>query len=248
MVLLQAMLKLVGASEDKELLFNQLDPRKSPSENIYSRMNRADFQTILPTRWVKGPILDTYGMYLTSQAQLKVFIPSVFFINKMMVKGRRPEQRKYDFDRAKCWTKGLDIHVVNRVILPMLRGTDHWCCYLVDMDSQEIIEYDSRPAKLDNNRVTALRRWVSDESAKSRGEQHRLNTVKWKARVGVCPQQSNGYDCGVFVACLMRSLAMNMPFTFSQGTIDIERANIALHLLKYFATTNPNRAVGSVEE
>eukprot|EP01138_Halocafeteria_seosinensis_P014196 gb/GECG01014495.1/.p1 GENE.gb/GECG01014495.1/~~gb/GECG01014495.1/.p1 ORF type:complete len:241 (+),score=15.58 gb/GECG01014495.1/:1-723(+) len=191
---------------------------------------------------------DTYGMYLTSQAQLKVFIPSVFFKNKMMVKGRRPEQRKYDSDSAKCWTKGLDIHVVNRVILPMLRGTDHWCCYLVDMDSEQIIEYDSHPANMDNNRVTALRRWVSDESAKSRGEQHRLNTVKWKARVGVCPQQSNGYDCGVFVACLMRSLAMNMPFTFSQGTIDIERANIALHLLKYFATTNPNRAVGSVEE
>eukprot|EP01138_Halocafeteria_seosinensis_P015890 gb/GECG01016216.1/.p1 GENE.gb/GECG01016216.1/~~gb/GECG01016216.1/.p1 ORF type:complete len:164 (+),score=16.39 gb/GECG01016216.1/:1-492(+) len=52
---------------------------------------------------------------------------------------------------------------------------------------------------------------------------------------GVCPTQRNHIDCGPLVACVMRSLAWDLPFDFSQETIDVERANIALQLIKAFA-------------
>jgi Ulp1 family protease len=45
------------------------------------------------------------------------------------------------------------------------------------------------------------------------------------------PQQSNGYDCGIFVCCYAECLSAGQDFDFSQKEMDDIRVCIALELL-----------------
>jgi sentrin-specific protease 1 len=46
-----------------------------------------------------------------------------------------------------------------------------------------------------------------------------------------CPEQENGYDCGVFVCMFMRSIALRQSFNFNQKDMRGIRYHMAMEII-----------------
>jgi len=60
----------------------------------------------------------------------------------------------------------------------------------------------------------ALGNWYKRDRAEKKGED--LHADEWPIEYWDCPQQENGFDCGVFVAKYCECLGRGDDFSFSQ--------------------------------
>lgn len=140
------------------------------------------------------------------------------------------------------WHEDIDVHLLDRIIVPVHDARrQHWWCIDINILKNTIIHYDSLPV-VDKNGSTMrsyysseldmVRQWLSDETARKRGEPQRWDTKNWEVKEGTCPRQYNGVDCGLFVTALMRCLATGRAFNYSHQDMDKERAHVAVQVLQ----------------
>jgi len=107
-----------------------------------------------------------------------------------------------------------------KIIVPVHDGGNHWTLIEINFQGKSIEYYDSLGGD-GRKYVIAIFQYIEDEYQKLfNRELPQSNT--WSLITGrrETPQQSNGYDCGVFVCLFAETITRNVPPNFSQSDIN----------------------------
>jgi sentrin-specific protease 1 len=127
--------------------------------------------------------------------------------------------------------KGKDIHAgCDRVIFPIHRP-GHWTCAMVDVAGKRIVYLDSMSNGSEDPEVPeALAEWYKLDRAEKKQED--LPIEDWPIEYWDCPQQRNGYDCGVFAAKFCDYLGRAAELSFGQEHMALFRERIVADICR----------------
>eukprot|EP01138_Halocafeteria_seosinensis_P012988 gb/GECG01013266.1/.p1 GENE.gb/GECG01013266.1/~~gb/GECG01013266.1/.p1 ORF type:complete len:524 (+),score=72.65 gb/GECG01013266.1/:1-1572(+) len=223
------LLDILDESKDEDEMLSRIDSQFVIRKKMFA---------IRDGEWLNDEIVNTGVGYIRHRTQeegrLKVWVTNSFFMNSLYY-----NERQYKYGNVRRWTRRakIDITELDRVVVPINLGSVHWICACIFLKDKEIVSYDSMGRSTRYPELQVLRRWVSDETADKKGESNRWDTSSWTLRAAdpeVVPQQHNGCDCGVFMYCICRSLALGQPFDFSQKDMAYERRNLVLQLVRHY--------------
>jgi len=151
---------------------------------------------------------------------------SSFFISKLM--GTDGETSSYDAVRR--WTKNINLFAMRLVLAPVCIGNKHWCLIAVDMEQKTVRYYDSMggPGLV---YLRALLRYLGDEHQDKKGVPFDAAGWTMVPTTRDTPQQSNGYDCGVFASYCALYLANDVDPAFSQEDVPLLRRRMMMDIL-----------------
>lgn len=152
---------------------------------------------------------------LSSQRD-RIHFYSSFFYTKLTQGGA------YLHKNVARWSKmaKIDVSELDKIILPVHVGHNHWCCAIINIREKQLEYYDS----LGGTNPTCLqylRRYVEDEVRAHRPERLAALAIdSWREiNVKAIPQQNNGSDCGVFTLKFADYASENRPFTFTYKSV-----------------------------
>lgn len=165
--------------------------------------------------------------------QDRVHFFSSFFYTKLSGDGGAGG---YNYKNVSRWLKRCkaDISALDKIVLPVHVGHNHWCLAVANLKLRRFEYYDSLGG--DNPEcLRFLRRYVSDEMAAQCGpgkaKDSGVDSSSWvDVTVKGIPQQHNGSDCGVFTCIFANYVAENRPFDFSYRDMPYFRRRIALDI------------------
>ena len=187
--------------------------------NLYDCILRqCDLDCLQPQRWLNDNIIEFYLQYLSSyippdRKDILYIPPSTTFL---MLQG--------GLEVAKSVSESLDLQEYSTVFFALndnanpesLYGGTHWSSLVVDVQSSHCIHYDS---SIGSNTHVAQRfaRVLSGIFAKDVTLDHARD----------CPQQDNGYDCGLF--CIYTASSI-FPYHQAVSRKDTERVFLPHHV------------------
>lgn len=164
--------------------------------------------------------------YALPHHRARVHFFSSFFYTKLSENG-------YTYKSVSRWTKRAKINILDldKIVLPVHVGQNHWCCAIINLAEKQFEYYDSlggsNPTCLRN-----LRRYVEDEvKTYNPTKLQELKLDTWKeVHVKGIPQQNNGSDCGVFTLKFADYASEGLPFNFTHRDMPYFRRRIALEI------------------
>jgi sentrin-specific protease 1 len=106
------------------------------------------------------------------------------------------------------------------VVIPVHLGV-HWCCGFIDFRRKTLELYDSMGfSEIAFFRV--MRDYLESESQDKLGKPFDL-TGWTNVKTNQCPQQDNGYDCGMFALKFADYRSRDKEFSFTQDDINYFR-------------------------
>ena len=115
----------------------------------------------------------------------------------------------------------------------------HWIVVRVDMINKTLIRIDSlnpirtkKTSGNDDDIIGNMFKFLQDENLKQKGIP--LNVDEWLIINSIpCPQQQNGYDCGVFAMMFMDVMIEQIPLNvITQSNMANYRIKIGLDLMR----------------
>ena len=107
----------------------------------------------------------------------------------------------------------IDIEKLKILVFPINSGM-HWFTANVNMIDKVVCIYDSMHEPSSLQKLSYIR----DSSVKCVVEYLKdlfnISYNNWRFRYKMCPQQPNGYDCGIHTCMHMFSLCMNVPLDY----------------------------------
>jgi sentrin-specific protease 1 len=198
-------------------------------------MTGGDFNRLAPGEWLNDTVVDAYiGLLRDRPDATGTLILDSFFFDSIYTGG--PNQRNtYEYDGGRTRAKRVETSTrgrlktladVSRFIIPMNINNNHWLCVVVDVEKNTIEWCDSlRIAP--GGRLRALLKWLSED----RDKKGLLAIKRWKVTENAGPEQTNGFDCGVFMLVCMEYRLENRRIDYDQRHMDALRKLIALRLL-----------------
>lgn len=200
-------IKLVPLISDKDLsLVNSTLQRKDNvvlfnKDNI--EVSTRDFKTLAPKRWLNDTIIEFFMKYVERNTPQTLAFNSFFYSNL--------SQRGYQGVRRWMKKKKVEIKDLKKILTPINLNQSHWALGLIDLERKRIIYVDSLsrgPSSMSLAILNNLKDYVIEESKNTMGQDFELVH-------GNCPQQSNGYDCGIFVCMNALYLSHDSELTFN---------------------------------
>mmetsp|Transcript_4881 Transcript_4881/g.10776 ORF Transcript_4881/g.10776 Transcript_4881/m.10776 type:complete len:425 (-) Transcript_4881:19-1293(-) len=225
--------------EERELAVHALDDRGSPDEVLVSRFSvdvtRRQLSCLLPSTWLNDEVVNFYCKLLQERCDRAAgsstpscWFTNTFFWGKLSGEGGR----SYSYKDVKRWTvrAKVDIFTKDFVIFPINVNSMHWTCGAINLRDKCFYYLDSMDQSPPSTFVPFLRRYLNDEHLARKGTP--LEGVDSWCRVHIeVPQQSNGYDCGVFTCCFAECLASGAGFAFDQDDIHDMRLRLAARIV-----------------
>jgi len=115
---------------------------------------------------------------------------------------------------------------MKKVFIPVHLGA-HWCLAIINMDNRNILYYDS-VGTTNRNCTKCLRKYLRDEAST---KSVKLNLDEWEDKFLGAPQQTNGYDCGMFMLCYADRASLDLPVDFSQQHMAAMREQLLARIL-----------------
>lgn len=138
----------------------------------------------------------------------------------------------YGHEKVCRWTKNVDIFSKKKIFIPIhLEEENHWCLACIDFEEKSIKYYDSLGGRNFKCLKLILQYLVFEHFHKKKKE-FLPNGWSLKNMTTQCPQQSNLWDCGVFVCTFAEYLARDEHFNFSQKDMSKFRKKIKLEIKK----------------
>lgn len=202
--------------------------KRNPSSNprISNRFKLSiylkDLQTLAPTKWLNSSVIEFF-LKVIEDENPRVVSFSPFFITKLSESG---------YTSVKRWMKmkKKDIKTdVDKILVPINVNGNHWVCAMVDLQKDKIFYLDSlcttRNSPTAFRYMQRLKDYVIQESGGSMGKD--LEMIHLES-----PQQSNGYDCGIFTLMNLLQLANDEAIVLNQNNANDFRFHIANEILK----------------
>ena len=213
-----------------------------PSEKLLIEKYNIDIsvnkiKTLRDNSWLNDEMVNFYMKMLNDREEQllakypgkrKSYFFNSFFTNRLVDN----ETGGYCYDNVKRWTKkaGIDnIMELERIFFPVNVNNTHWTLAVVYISEKKVLYYDSMGGR-GQRYVEGLLRWVVDEAS----TKHKIvvNKSEWSLERGVCPQQQNGYDCGVFTVVCADFLADDLPLTYEQKNMSMFRHKVGSFILR----------------
>jgi sentrin-specific protease 1 len=150
-----------------------------------------------------------------------------FFITKLLIC-----DNCYTYLNVTRWTKTIDIFEMDKIFFPINLNNEHWAMAVVFMRRKRICYYDSLSWNGEKY-VNGLMQWVQDEGINKKNGM-RVDAAEWELsyKESNVPQQTNGYDCGVFSIICADFISDDLPLIYSQDHMDKFRKQIASAILR----------------
>lgn len=189
----------------------------------------SDIQTLRPRAWLNDNVIDAYLADNSTKTKKTTFAFTTHFWTRLEESG---------YMAVKKWAKRKKVNVLelDYLIVPVNRGNMHWCMSVVDNNAKTISFYDSLSSRGGDDVVNKLVDYLIEEADRvepGKRDQHtkRFRSYKLLPRAD-CPQQDNGFDCGVFACQAALRISNDTPLDFDQADMNIIREHMALDLLK----------------
>lgn len=207
----------ISASQDaliKAILSSQVE--YTLPKNLHFRPTIEDLNTCYcPSQLVNDEIINAYLHLLTAKQKKenKIHTFNTFFFTTLECKG---------YDSVGRWApefRGKALLQLDTIFIPVNQNC-HWVLIVVHPGTRIIKEFNSlkRNSSVHAHRIKQfLDREVFDET--------------WQVQCAPSPQQSNGYDCGVFLLTSARCIALGLPVNFNQSDIPSMRKRIVAELI-----------------
>lgn len=177
-----------------------------------------DFRTLAPRRWLNDTVIEFFMHYMEREIPKTVAFNSYFYTNL--------SERGYQGVRRWMRRKKVNIGDLEKIFVPVNLNESHWALGMIDIPSKSIYYVDSLsngPNALSFAILSDLQNYVLEESKNSIGSDFVLKNLS-------CPQQPNGFDCGIYLCLNTLYLGHESPLTFNNNHAVRMRQYIA-HLI-----------------
>lgn len=214
----------------------------SPSNNsndqvvvVASRNNisvtREKLLCLKDREWLNDEVINFYFDLLNDLNPNKVFLWNSFFWLKLSSDGNG-----YNYKAVQRWTsrRKVDIFKFEKIIFPMNIGKNHWALGLVDLNDKTIQYFDSlAPRTVHTSFAEYIIRYLEDEFRDKHKEKPCPDFLATFTTALVDPpQQTNGYDCGVFTCMNAECITAGRNWIdFDQSMIPDMRRKILSQIL-----------------
>jgi sentrin-specific protease 1 len=221
-------------SEDAALEFTAALQKPHSEESLVwvSNINitRRLFAVLNMYVWLNDEIINSYMLVLKDRNDKlwahnrldpnSKFRRSYFFSNFFIDKLLDNEYSEYRYAYVCRWSRKFDIFAYDKIFCPANIDQQHWTLTVIFMQQKTIVYYDSMG---DQGRryVDGLFRYVQDEHQDKKGVPP-PNPEEWTLVYGSrdgCPQQQNGFDCGVYACVCADYLSDDLPLIYTQEDI-----------------------------
>jgi sentrin-specific protease 1 len=213
-------LKYVGSSPEKEI------------QNKYQIMIcKADFSRLGPEIWLNDEIINFYFSMLsnlhsdpTTHLECKFHFLNSHFYAQMANDG------VLNLALRRNYKKPTNVFKMQSVFLPVNIANVHWVLIVIDMERRRIKFYDSLFDKQAGEKICKnILKWLQYESEQLIDEHFDKNEWMFSLGGGGIPQQTNGFDCGVFVLMYAEFVSRGLSVTsIDNRKMNIYRKRIAL--------------------
>ncbi|KAI3644906.1 hypothetical protein MP228_011070 [Amoeboaphelidium protococcarum] len=195
-----------------------------PILNTSTTLHRYDFLTLGQDEWVNDQIISAYLELISHECQqsgLNVQVLSSHYYELNVL-------RQSDVEWVQCLSRLTQFDIT---LMPVHVHNNHWVLVSVDWRRRIISYYDS--LNYDDGFLVLLN-VLQQCIALNRDSTFFDDICQLELRiVKDCPQQTNGYDCGVFVCQYAKFIAFGIPFNFGQHDIDDIRTLMLLELISH---------------
>ena len=212
-------------------------------------VTNGDLRTLLPQKWLNDTIINVYMAHLDARFKVMRLFHSHFF------ERLSPKHTILCHSNVERWTQGRgrpSLFAREQFGLPVNVNASHWLCIIVDLRVPSVTYADSLSKRRDEARelrMDIMIQYVHAEATqKAAGflgrppctlaqawlaRKFKPNDWKRTPRPSSCPQQKNGYDCGLFTMARLGLQAAGLPETsFEQSKANDFRTSLALFILK----------------
>lgn len=214
------------SSKDEERLKDIWKSRGKDQQKLITAFNIDvkvnDFKTLADGRWLNDVIIEVFLKTLDNE---KVYAFNSYFYTTL-------EERGYT--GVKKWLKRAkrDISKLDLIICPINVHGTHWVLGVINIKERKIIYMDSlanSKNSFSKRALEHLKEYIQGESEKQGFPQigkdyeliHDVN----------CPQQRNGFDCGVFTLLNAKKMAEGKKLDYPNNYPTQFRKEIALKIL-----------------
>ncbi|CAR28436.1 hypothetical protein ZYGR_0S00660 [Zygosaccharomyces rouxii] len=177
-----------------------------------------DFRTLAPRRWLNDTVIEFFMHFIERETPRSVAFNSYFYTNL--------SERGYQGVRRWMRRKKVQIGDLEKIFVPVNLNESHWALGMIDIPSKSIYYVDSLsngPNALSFAILNDLQNYVIEESKNTMGSDFMLKNLS-------CPQQPNGFDCGIYLCLNTLYLSHESPLTFDHNDAVRMRQYIA-HLI-----------------
>jgi len=166
-------------------------------------------------------VINTYMDLITARSPEAVYTFNTFFFIALSNKG---------YEHVSCWTKKVDIFSKEQLFIPVhIEERNHWCLISVNFKNKSIHYYDSLRRR-NTNSLNIILEYLKKEYYNKK--KRNLNANDWRLINEVnCPQQTNIWDCGVFVLMFAEHLSRGAPLNFTQRDMGKFRKQICIEFV-----------------
>ncbi|ANB13591.1 SUMO protease ULP1 [Sugiyamaella lignohabitans] len=210
---------------------------KYPAGNIIGTAFRVDLQvqdvrSLADASWLNDNVIDFYLAMATEKANKNSDLTSFAFSTHFFSKLEGPQGYKAVSRWAK--RKNIDVTKLDFVFVPINLSNVHWCLAVINNREKKFEFYDSMGG--DGSRsLSKLCDYMVNEADRITPGQHEAHVEKYSSYERVsrasCPQQTNGYDCGVFTCKNVELLSAGRKLTYRQADMKNIRRNMAHQVL-----------------
>jgi len=170
--------------------------------------------------YLNDEVINQYMDLISKRSPKTVYAFNTFFYEALSNKG---------YSNVCRWTKKIDIFSKTKLFIPILFKNSHWCLVYVSFAEKYIKYYDSM-GKKNSECLNLILNYLKLEHYDKKGKQFPYKMVL--TNEDNCPQQSNMWDCGVFVCMFAEYLSRDARLNFSQNHMNKFRIQITLEIKK----------------
>ena len=209
------------------------------NEGAHLHISRGDLACMRAPEWLNDEAVNFYMALLNDRDARDREGPgrfprchffNTFFYAKLEKDGYKGV-RRWSLPKKLVY-KHKDIHsACDRIVFPIHRP-GHWTAAMVDVKGQRIVYLDSMSLSTGRTHevAEALAEWYKLDRADKKKED--LPVDRWPIELWECPQQRNGYDCGMFAAKFCDFLGRDADFSFGQEHMGLFRKRLVAEICR----------------
>lgn len=206
--------------EVEEIWVNQ--PPGTLINKFRVQITSRDLQTLSDRHWLNDNVIDFYLQLIkefinkTTNSQIHVF--STFFYTTLREKG---------YQGVRKWAKRakIDVSKQDLIIIPINLNQTHWALSIIDNRLQKFQYFDSLSGDGTPILYDLQNYMISESGDSKRFEMYDL------IGISECPNQQNGFDCGVFACTAADYLARGKDLEYSQADMPHLRRRMCWEIL-----------------
>jgi len=165
-----------------------------------------DVITLRGNHFINDIVVNAFGRLLRMKTGDHVHLFSSHFLYQYMTSGYRGVS-KYILNNQ------IDIEKLKILVFPINSGM-HWFTANVNMIDKVVCIYDSIHEPSSLQKLSYIKDSYMKSVVEYLKDLFNISYNNWRFRYKMCPQQPNGYDCGIHTCMHMFSLCINVPFDY----------------------------------